>query len=96
MRVRFRLEAAEDVESARAWYEEQRAGLGIDFVESLEKAIELIVQFPTAFPQIAATYRRALLHRFPYALYYRLDGDVVEVLACLHNARAPEAWRSRD
>jgi len=96
VRVRFRLEAAEDVEAARAWYEEQRAGLGIDFVESLEKAIELIVRFPTAFPQVTATYRRALLHRFPYALYYRVDDDVVDVLACLHNARAPDAWHSRE
>lgn len=76
---------------ARAWYEEQRASLGVDFVESLENAIELILDFPTAFPQVAAAYRRALLHRFPYALYYRVEGDVVDVLACLHNARAPEA-----
>ena len=37
MQVRFRLEAAVDVEAARAWYEAQQSGLGDDFVGALEK-----------------------------------------------------------
>jgi plasmid stabilization system protein ParE len=94
--ARFRSEAVEDVEAAKAWYNEQRDGLGDDFVAALENAIRLIVEFPEAFPEIAARHRRALLHRFPYALYYRVEGDVLEVLACLHGSRSPETWRSRD
>ncbi len=69
MRVRFRLEAARDVEGARAWYDEQRSGLGDAFAASLEDVIQLIVEFPEAFPEIAVSHRRALLHRFPYAVY---------------------------
>lgn len=95
MRVRFRLEAAEDVESARDWCDEQRAGLGDDFVASLEGTLELIIQFPNGFPEIAAGHRRALLHRFPYAIYYRLVPDVIDVVACMHNAQARDRWRSR-
>lgn len=90
MRVRFRLEAAEDVESARDWYDEQRVGLGDDFVASLDHTLELIIQFPNGFPEIAAG------HRFPYAIYYRLVPDVIDVLACLHNAQARDRWRSRE
>jgi plasmid stabilization system protein ParE len=96
VQVRFRSEAVEDVEVARAWYNEQRDDLGNDFVVALESAIRLVVEFPEAFPEIAARHRRALLHRFPYALYYRVEGDVVEVLACLHESRSPGIWRSRD
>ena len=95
MRVRFRLEAAQDVEGARAWYDEQQAGLGDAFAASLEDVIRLIAEFPEAFPEIAVSHRRALLHRFPYAVYYRLDRSVVDVLACLHTSRSPEIWRAR-
>jgi plasmid stabilization system protein ParE len=95
VRVRFRLEAASDVEAARTWYDEQRSGLGDDFFAALEHVIRLIVEFPEAFPEIAAGHRRAHLHRFPYAVYYGVDRDVIDVLACLHGSRSPEAWRSR-
>lgn len=79
MKVRFRTEAASDVASARKWYDEQRVGLGDEFIRSLEQVIELISELPEAFPEIAAGHRRALLGRFPYALYYRLDGRVLDV-----------------
>ena len=95
MRVRFRLEAARDVEGARGWYDEQRGGLGDAFAASLEDVIRLIAEFPEAFPEIAVSHRRALLHRFPYAVYYRLEAQVIDVLACLHTSRSPGTWRSR-
>jgi len=95
VRVRFRVEAAADVQTARSWYDEQRSGLGDEFVESLERTIELVSSFPDAFPEIAAGHRRALLRRFPYAVYYRIDRDVIDVLACLHGSRSPEVRRSR-
>jgi len=89
VKVRFRAEAASDVVSAREWYDEQRVGLGDDFIRSLEQVIERISELPEAFPEIAAGHRRALLDRFPYALYYRLDGQVLDVIACLHTRRRP-------
>ncbi len=46
MRVRFRTEAASDVASARKWYDEQRAGLGDEFLGALEQVIELISDLP--------------------------------------------------
>ena len=73
MKIRFRTEAASDVMSAREWYDAQRPGLGDDFVSALEHVIGLITELPEAFPEIAAGHRRALLGRFPYALYYRTE-----------------------
>ena len=90
MRVRFRREAVQDVVGARAWYEAEAGGLGDAFAASLENLIDVITEFPQAFPEIAAGRRRALLDRFPYALYYREDRDVIEVIACLHTSRAPD------
>ena len=95
MTVRFRTEAADDVSLARDWYDAQSAGLGDSFVGSLERTVDLIASLPEAFPEIATGLRRALLGRFPYALYYRLDGSVIDVIACLHTRQSPSRWRSR-
>lgn len=95
MRVRFRLEAAQDVEGARAWYDEQQDGLGDAFAASLEDLVRLVVEFPEAFPEIAVRHRRATPAQVSHAVYYRLDGEVIDVLACLHTSRSPETWRSR-
>ena len=95
MTVRFRSEAASDVVLAREWYDGQRPGLGDDFVRSFERVIGLVSEHPEAFPEIAVGLRRALLGRFPYAVYYRLDDDLVDVIACLHTRRSPSRWRGR-
>jgi toxin ParE1/3/4 len=93
--IRFRTEAAADVALAKEWYDAQRPGLGNDFLKALERVVDLVSDLPEAFPEVAAGLRRALLGRFPYALYYRPDGDVVDVIACLHTRQSPTRWRSR-
>jgi toxin ParE1/3/4 len=95
VQVRFRLEAASDVVSARDWYDDRRPGLGADFVRTLQDTVDLIAERPEAFPEIAVGHRRAILRRFPYVLYYRIDRNEIEVLACLHSSRAPETWHPR-
>lgn len=95
MRVRFRTEAADDVFLAREWYDAQSLGLGNSFVGSLEQVVDLVAELPGAFPEIAAGLRRALLSRFPYALYYRIDDGVIDIIACLHTRQSPGRWRSR-
>ena len=89
------MEAVSDLLGAMAWYDERRTGLGDDFVEALERVIGLISELPSAFPEISAHLRRALLGRFPFAVYYRFDGEAVEVVACLHTRSSPSRWRGR-
>jgi hypothetical protein len=38
--------------------------------------------------------RRALLHTFPYAVYFRVTDDAVAVLAVLHMRRDPRTWQA--
>lgn len=95
MEVRFRTEAADDVSLARDWYDARSPALGDSFVRSLAQIVDLISELPEAFPEIAVGLRRALLSRFPYALYYRLDRSAIDVIACLHTRQSPSRWRSR-
>ena len=39
--------------------------------------------------------RRAALRRFPYGIFYMVDGGTIRVIAILHKARNPELWRHR-
>lgn len=96
MQIRFRREAVRDVVGARAWYDAEAGGLGDAFAASLEKLIAVITEFPEAFPEIAVGRRRALLDRFPYALYYRIDRDLIDVIALLHTSRRPGTRRGSE
>ena len=95
MQVRFRTEAASDLESAAAWYGRQREGLGRAFLAEVDQALELVSARPDAFPLVAHRVRRSLVHRFPYAVYYRVGDAFIDVIACLHTRRSPSIWRSR-
>lgn len=39
--------------------------------------------------------RRAQMGTFPYAVFFRVEGDVVTVLGVLHLHRHPKAWKRR-
>ncbi len=90
MQLRFRAQAAADLVGAREWYDAQASGLGAEFGRAFWATAELIQRFPDAFPAVHGEVRRALIARFPYAVYYRRVGeDTVDVLACLHTRRNP-------
>ena len=88
--------AAADVEDAYLWYESQRAGLGHEFLDALRATMDLVQAHPEAFPILHRETRRALCRRrFPYALFFRLHGETVVVVACMHAKRHPRRLRSR-
>jgi toxin ParE1/3/4 len=56
-------------------------------------ATERLEQSALAYPNIGRGFRRILLRRFPYGLHYEvMSGNVVSVLACLHQRRDPAVW----
>ncbi len=87
--------AAADIEEAFLWYERQRAGLGEEFLAVVQSALDHIVTHPTRHPLIHRDTRRALVHRFPYAIFYRVYEEVVVVVACIHGRRDSIRWKSR-
>ena len=93
--ARFLAAAYDDVESAYVWYESQHAGLGAEFVRAVEAATTAAIAFPEAHPVVHRDARRILIQRFPFCLFYRLDGCGVILIACLHAARDPELAHTR-
>ena len=93
-RVSFRPEAEEEALETRDWYEGRRAGLGGEFRAALDEAIERIGDHPMQFRLVRGETRRAILNRFPYAVYFRVTGTDIVVLA-IHGRQHPRRWQSR-
>ena len=87
--------AAADIEEAYRWYERQRVALGEEFLTAVDATLRDLAAYPLAYAVIHRETRRALLHRFPYAIFYRLYGETIIVLACMHGRRAPKRWKGR-
>jgi len=90
-----RPEATREVQEAFNWYEEKSEGLGLEFLRAADACIAGIKRNPLASPTIYQDIRRALLRRFPYALFYIIKEERIIVLACFHAKRDPIDWMRR-
>lgn len=92
--VVFRPQAEQEALDVRRWYEARRAGLGDEFGAEVDAVVGRIGENPLLFPRMRGETRRAVLTRFPYALYFRLTADSIVVLA-VHGRRDPSRWQRR-
>lgn len=92
--VVFRPQAEDDALEVRQWYESKRLGLGQEFGRELHRIIERIAAGPLVFPRVHGEIRRAVLSRFPYAVYFRVADPAVVVLA-IHGRQHPSRWQRR-
>lgn len=100
---RHRRHAAVEAElrAAARRYEDAVPGLGSEFLDAVESAIDAILDNPGAWSRLAGLpadleVRRYVLDRFPYYVPFLLDEDgEVFVLAVAHSKRRPFFWRRR-
>ncbi len=95
MPIVLRPAAAADIEEAFSWYQRRHPGLADDFLSAVQAALDDIAAHPAIYAVIYRDTRRALIHRFPYGIFYRVYGDIIVVVACMHARRDPRQWRSR-
>jgi plasmid stabilization system protein ParE len=88
-------EAEQDVSDAYDWYEQRRPGLGEEFLSCVDACIQQICRSPDLYGKAYAEFRRALIRRFPYAIFYESDGDTVTIYCVFHTSRNPAKWRDR-
>ncbi|MPZ20673.1 MAG: type II toxin-antitoxin system RelE/ParE family toxin [Luteitalea sp.] len=84
-----------DLADAARWYDDEQAGLGAKFLSEVSRTLARIRERPLQFPIVWRGVRRALLHTFPYAVYFRASDDVIVILAVLHQRRNPKVWQRR-
>ena len=93
--LHVRFEAEQDLEAAAAWYAEQRLGLGQDFLDEILRSFQSIAEQPKRYPIVHRKTRRALVQRFPFGVFYRIEPDCIVVVAVMHGSRDPHHWKRR-
>ena len=93
--VVLRRAAEHDLEEIEDWYELKDPGLGGEFRAAVDEAIGRIAGNPFLYADLYRGNRRVLLRRFRYSLWYRVRGDLVIVLACVHSRRSLRVTRAR-
>lgn len=91
----FAPEADQDLAETYDWYEARRFGLGETFLTSVDAAIKAILRQPEMHRMMHEKYRRGLVRRFPYAVFYEFNDNTVTVYGILHTSRDPNKWRQR-
>ena len=92
MRIQILLSAVEDLYAGRLFYEKQGQGLGEYCFDSLFSDIDSLALYAGIHPKVFG-YHRLLSKRFPYAIYYILDSDLVVVFRVLDLCRDPDRIR---
>ena len=91
--LRFLPEVETDVQSGRLWYAEKSPGLGEEFLRVFYVCSHELTRNPMVYPRVHREFRRCLLRRLPYAIYFRVEQDCAIVFGLFHCARDPRRLR---
>jgi plasmid stabilization system protein ParE len=94
VRIEILDEAQQDLIEGFYFYEDREAGIGAYFLDCLFSDIDSLLVY-AGIHQIVFGYHRCLSKRFPFAIYYTVEQDLVRVHAVLDCRRNPTWIRKR-
>ena len=96
-RVVHDAEATIEFREAVAWYEEQVEGLGVRFVQTVDKVMTAISSQPLRFAKVGRNSRKARVLGWPYSIYFVVNEphQEVKVIAVWHGRRNPDELHRR-
>lgn len=94
MKIEILDEAQEDLLQGFHFYEKRAVGLGPYFIDCLFSDIDSLLLYAGVHQNVFG-YFRCLSKRFPFAIYYSIEEDVIRVLAVLDCRRNPSWIRKR-
>ena len=95
MKAAFLSPALAEMAEAAEFYESRQAGLGHQFLDAIDRAVEDIEENPRRWPVLKKQIRRRLVGRFPYGVLYRIDLEQITIVAIMHLHRRPNYWTKR-
>ena len=94
MKIKILDEAQDDLIQGFRFYEGREAGLGAYFLDCLFSDIDSLLIYG-GIHQVIYGYCRCLSKRFPFAIYYNVEENIVHVHAVLDCRRNPLWIRKR-
>ena len=93
MKVKILLSGIKDIEGGKEFYDSQEKGVGDYFLETIFSEIESL-RLHGGIHRTVFGYFRLLARKFPYAIYYILEENVVIVYRILDCRRDPDFHRN--
>lgn len=94
MRIEITRSAADDIADGYLYYESQESGVGAYFEKSVMADIRSLQIYAGVHEIHFQHYHRMIASRFPFAIFYEVEGEVIRVFAVLDTRRDPE-WISK-
>ena len=80
--------AEADLLAGHDFYERQAPGVGMYFLDTLHSDIDSLRLYAGTHRRVYE-YHRLLSRRFPYAVYYKINGELIEIWRVLDCRRDP-------
>ncbi len=89
MKIIYLISAKQDLYDGVEFYNQQDKGLGLYFLESIYSDIDSLRLFPKKYSVHFDGFYRMLTKRFPYAIYYTINNEQIEIFAVIDTRRNP-------
>ena len=90
MKINFTSRSKKDLDVAISWYERQRRGLGLDFLDCVEVAIVSITENPNMYRLYYSQFRGCTVKRFPFVIYYTIEECSIVVHSIFNSRQDPD------
>lgn len=87
--------AERDLQHAFVFYEDKRIGLGYELIGVIEATVMQIQRNPLAFQVKYKNIRRSFTKRFPFGVFYIVEGKNIYILGFLHTSMEEDIWKNR-
>ena len=92
---RFLPEAEDEMNEAADFYDSRAYGLGTEFLDDVQRAVDLIRDYPEIGLQFTDDLRRVSIQRFPFSVIYAIRPTELMIVAIAHQRRRPGYWKER-
>jgi plasmid stabilization system protein ParE len=95
--IKITQQAEDELDEVVGWYEEEKSGLGVTFLNHFFNRVAYLKDNPYLYQEVYKIYRRVLMKKYPYAIYYNIEEQKQEVtvLAIWHTSKNPERLKNR-
>jgi hypothetical protein len=76
------------------YYQSVSSGVGERFVRAVDRTLDRIRRFPQANPRLIASFRGAVISRFPIAIVYTVHRQFIRIVSFHHLRRGHFQWLS--
>ena len=77
------------------WYEMQQKGLGNRFYSLMNELFHKLERHPLHYSFYFKSFRHTIIKGFPYRVIFKVEKNIVHIVAIFHTSRSPKQLRKR-